>query len=335
MTNLQWCIKTESLPIITLNIGKYTSIYNEYETIEEDLLNVINQYFKKRNSNKSHVTIAEMLNQEEISPLSYESIIIDNRAIDNEFLLSSNSIINKKLQRDFYENIESSSYIESINVLFEDLLNLINKTELPLKIKAFDIKQFIKLLSFEYSLNEDYSKLIVRIEQILPLLVEELNKQYGGKLLLIYLYPEANLSPKEQIRLKELIISLGIDIIVLTGSLHFLAEDWKYNNYIRCDNQKISSELVDNLLWNAPLNFERSEIEQSLNQFILAYQDKIEIKPIISNYQIAQIMLFSSIDLYVGVSYMQHCNHEFILNIDETKLPLSMAKYLEQFVKEN
>lgn len=47
MTNLQWCIKTESLPTITLNIGKYTSIYNEYETIEEDLLNVINQYFKR------------------------------------------------------------------------------------------------------------------------------------------------------------------------------------------------------------------------------------------------------------------------------------------------
>lgn len=323
------------LPKISLNIGQYTAIYNEYETIEEDILNTIDGYFKKRNSNKKEVSIIDTLHNEEVSNLLYESIIISNQFIENEHLLSSTSIMNKNLQRNFAENIEGSGYLQSINVLLEDLLELINNNNLPLKMKNFDIKQFIKLLSFEYHLKEDYTKLIVRIEQILPLLIEELNKQNASELLLIYLYPEANLSPKEQIRLKSLLIKLDITTIVLTGSMHFLSSKWQCNNYIRNDKQKLTNDFIERLEWYAPLNFHREDIEQSLNQFILNYHDNLEIKPTISNYKITQIMLFNPIDLYVGISYLQHCNHEYQIDINEETIPDTMSKYLKQFKKDN
>ncbi|EFU83469.1 hypothetical protein [Staphylococcus lugdunensis] len=333
MTNLVWQIKYESLPNIELNIGKYTAIYNEYETIEEDLLTIVDGYFKRRNSNSKEVSIIDTLNQELVSHHLFESVIIDNNLIENEHLLGASSILNKKIQRDFVNNLESNGYLQSINSLLEDLLELLNYTDLPLRTKQFDIKQFVKMLKFEYDLKDDYTRLIVRIEQVLPLVIEELKKQHNNQLLLIYLYPEANLSPKEQIRLKQLLISLDVNIIVLTGSMHFLAQQWKNNNYIRYDKQKLTSNFIDRLVWDAPLNFEQLEIENSLNQFTLTYQDKIEVHPTISNYQIAPIMLFNAIDLYVGINYMQHCQHQFNFDIDETLLPKTMFKYFSSYLK--
>ncbi|MCJ1656834.1 hypothetical protein MT341_09585 [Staphylococcus sp. NRL 18/288] len=265
-----------------------------------------------------------------MSNLEYESIIIDNNKIEEEHALSSSSILNKKIQRDYSNNIESSGYMNSMNILLTDLLELINHNNLPLKTKSFDIKQFIKLLDFEFELKKDYSKLITRIENILPLIVDELNIQFNNKLLLIYLYPEANLSPNEQIKLKSLLESLKIKIIVLTGSLHFMSGEWSFNNYIRNAEQKLTSEFIDKLVWHAPLNYQKKEIEESLNRFILTYHDKIEIVPTISNYQIAQIMLFNSIDLYVGISYLQHCNHKFKLNLKDELLSKSIKKYIDQ-----
>ncbi|WP_317964142.1 hypothetical protein [Staphylococcus sp. NWU MK-S] len=328
MEHIIWQIKSEAVPTINLNIGQYTAIYNEFETIEEDILELIDQYFKKRNSNKNEVSIIECSNHELISNLEYESFIIDNNKIELEHSLGSTSILNKKLHRDFANHIESSGYLNSINQLLNDLLEMINYNELPLKIKSLDIKYFIKLLSFEYELKKDYTKLVNRIEQVLPLIVDELNRLYNNLLLLIYLYPEANLSPKEQIKLKKLLLTLDTNIIVLTGSLHFLSEEWKYNNYIRDGKQKNTSEFLEELEWNAPLDFDKKDLEESLNRFILTYQDKLELYPIISNYQIAQIMLFNAIDIYVGISYMQHCNHKFKLKIKSELLPKSINKYL-------
>ncbi|SUM44772.1 Uncharacterised protein [Staphylococcus petrasii] len=330
MEHIIWQIKSELVPKVNLNIGNYTAIYNEHETIEEDLLDIINQYFKKRNSNKNEVSIIDILNQEPVSNLEYESIIIDNNKIEEEHALSSSSILNKKILRDYSNNIESSGYINSMNILLSDLLEIINHNNLPLKTKPFDIKQFIKLLKFEFELKKDYSKLITRIENILPLIVEELNIQFSNNLLLIYLYPEANLSPNEQIKLKSLLESLGIKIIVLTGSLHFMSKEWNFNNYIRNEEQKINNAFIDKLLWHAPLNYQRKELEESLNRFILTYHDKIEVEPTISNYQISQIMLFNSIDLYVGISYLLHCNHKFKLNLKDELLSESIKKYIEQ-----
>ena len=174
MTNLVWQIKSESLPNIELNIGKYTAIYNEYETIEEDLLTIVDGYFKRRNSNSKEVSIIDTLNQELVSHHLFESVIIDNNLIENEHILGAASILNKKIQRDFVNNLESNGYLQSINSLLEDLLELLNYTDLPLRTKQFDIKQFVKMLKFEYDLKDDYTRLIVRIEQVLPLVIEEL-----------------------------------------------------------------------------------------------------------------------------------------------------------------
>ena len=65
----------------------------------------------------------------------------------------------------------------------------------------------------------------------------------------------------------------------------------------------------------------------------MTYQDKIEVHPTISNYQIAPIMLFNAIDLYVGINYMQHCQHQFNFDIDETLLPKTMFKYFSSYLK--
>src|SRR5699024_12618621 len=86
---------------------------------------------------------------------------------------------------------------------------------ISLTIKSFDLKLFIKLLSFKYDYSEDYARLITRLEQVVPLVVDEMDYQAKEKAFVIYLYPEAGLSIKEQIRFRKILNNLPVPIIVL------------------------------------------------------------------------------------------------------------------------
>ncbi|UEX90212.1 hypothetical protein [Staphylococcus ratti] len=330
MNELTWEIKCEEIEKVTLNIGHYTSIYNEYDTKEEDILQVIHNYFQKRNSNKNEVVIFDTQNQENVSHSTYQCWSLNHEIVEKEHSLATTAILTKKILRKLGNHHEIESYFNSINALNEDVLTLI-QTELPLCIKRFDFKAFLKLLEFQYESCEDYDRLIVRLEKLLPLLVEEMNALSHQRTLLIYHYPEANLSPKEQQRFRACLERLDIPIIVLTGSVHFLSSHLGTNNYLRNGRQMLTLEFLKQLVWDAPLNFEESQIKQSLSAFIQLYQEKMELNPVITNYKLGDIMLFEPIDLYVGIKYMKHVNQTFRLEINYDALSPPMQKYISNF----
>lgn len=323
-----WQIKSDTIDTIEINVNHYTAIYNEYETKEEEILEIINNYFQKRNSNKNEVTIFDTVNEEVVSNHLYQSFMLSHETIEKEHSLASSTIMAKKLNRLLIENVEVDSYLNSINELLSDLLAMVH-CDLPIVTKMFDHKSFIKQLEFKYHTLEDYSRLIVRLEQLLPLLVEELNRQTQNKTLLIYSYPEANLSPKEQIRFRNILKDLSADIIVLTNSAHFMSEDTKAMNYIRNGKQMLNYSFLKDLEWEAPLDYKSVDIKKSLEQFIKHYQDKVEINPTISNYKIADIMLFEPIDIYVAIKYLKYINQRFELDLCFSNLPTAVSQYIK------
>lgn len=195
-------INIDMVPKVILNTSVYTSIYNEDSTHEEYILDMLKNYFQSRNSNKDIVTITDISDHERVSHNRFRGFLLDHSTIENEHQLSSSSILTKKIVREMQSDLEIDGYINSINVLLDDLRDNLKGT-LPLSIKSFDLKQFIKLLSFKYDYSEDYARLITRLEQVVPLVVDEMNYQVKEKAFVIYLYPEAGLSIKEQIRFRK------------------------------------------------------------------------------------------------------------------------------------
>lgn len=322
-----WEIKSEHIDKIKINVGEYTSFYNENETNEEDILGLVNGYFQKRGSNKNEVTIFDVENQEVVGAHTYQSFIINHEMIEKEHALGTSSMLYKCIVRNMKENVEVDGYLNSVNVLLEDVLGMVRK-DLPLKLKPLDYKSFVKQLHFEYDMYEDYDKLITRLEQVMPILVEELNNQTHNQTLLIYYYPESNLSPSEQLRFKKFLQNLPVTLIVLTSSERFVATDIESMNYIKATRQCLTSELIHDLAWQAPLDYDHQEIKQSLERFILHYQNKFECSPVISNYKVADIILFEPIDLYVAVTYLKRTQHAFMVDLDDDKLPHAIKSYI-------
>lgn len=315
---------------VQINVGEYTSFIDDHEEQEEELLDNIHQYFQKR-SNKT-ITILDKLTGEIVDSNEYRSFIINHYDVDNEHQLGSSGLLNKKLQRDLLNNMETDGYLNSINVLMEDFLELLEK-DMPLKVKRYDHKQFIKQLSFEFDYTIDYSRLINRLIEIIPLLVDEMNTQSINKTLLIYLYPESNLSPKEQLMLNELLRSLNIRLFVLTDSSIFFSKDLDHLNYLRDGKQVINNKLITELHWNSPLDYQIEELKVALRKIMENYSSKFELDPVISNYRLADIVLFEPIDLYVCCSSLKYFGHKFKLDINKSEIPDSISKYIDDLMK--
>lgn len=310
---------------VALNIGNYTCIIDDHDEHEEELLANINSYFQKRTN--TSITIKDNLNSEIVSYKDYTSFLIDHNAIDEEHKLSANGLLNKKLQRDLLNSIETDGYINSINILMEDFLKLLEK-DMPLKVKRFDHKQFIKQLTFEYDYSVDYSRLINRLFEILPLLIDEMNTQSNNRTLLIYLYPESNLSPKEQTQLNNLLRDLDVAILVLTDSPIFFSDTLETMNYLRFGKQVITSELISDMYWDSPLDYNRESIKWSLKKILENYSNKFELEPTISNHDISEIILFNALDIYVCCYFLKRCKLPFKLNLSADILPPSLNEYL-------
>lgn len=315
---------------VLLNIGSYTSIIDDHDEHEEELLSNINSYFQKR-TNKD-ITIKNHLTGEIIDCKEYVSFMIDHTTVDDEHRLAATVLLNKKLQRDLLNKLETEGYLSSINVLMEDFLHILEK-DMPLKVKRFDHKQFIKQLTFEYDYSVDYSRLINRLFEIIPLLVDEMNVQSNNRTLLMYLYPESNLSPKEQIQLSSLLRSLNVTVLVLTDSPIFLSDSLDTINYMRFGTQVITSKLISDIYWESPLDYNREELKKSLEMILEKYSNKFELTPTISNYDVSDIILFNAIDIYVCCYFLKICKQPFELNLLMENLPVSLNKYLENFMK--
>ncbi|MFS8253911.1 hypothetical protein ACHK7U_09275 [Staphylococcus hominis] len=320
-------ISIDTIPKVILNTSTYTSIYNEDSTHEEYILNKLNNYFQPRNSNKDTVTITNLTDYERVSHNRFRGFLLNHSTIENEHQLSATSMMTKKIIREMQSDMEIEGYINSINVLLDDLRDNLKGT-LPLSIKSFDLKQIIKLLSFKYDYSEDYARLITRLEQVVPIVVDEMNYQANEKAFIIYLYPEAGLSIKEQIRFRKILNDLSIPVIVLTESSCFLSKNFRGLNYFINNVQMITETFLEDSYWNAPINVEKEQIEERFEYLFVKYCSVLEIKPIISNYVLADIIVFNDIDLYVIVSFLKHCNLEYQLDIDKTKISLALSTYL-------
>ncbi|ARJ51068.1 hypothetical protein [Staphylococcus lutrae] len=331
MEKIVWELKSEGLHSIELNIENYTSIYNEFDTREEDILQTIYGYFQKRASNKAYVTIIDKADGEVIPSQRYQCWLVNHEFIEKEFELAQTSLLNKKIVRQLKENYEIESYLHTMNVLLEDLVQFVDHG-LPIKPKPFDYKAFSKHLQFKFDDHVDYYRLINRLERMLPLIVEEMEQISNHRTLLIYTYPEANLSPKEQIQFRKCLESLNIPVITLTGSAHFLSRNLMGMNYIRRDRQLINMRWLNQLVWDAPMNYEMDEIMVSLKRFIHLYQDKLEMTPLISNHRLADIMLFDPIDIYVGFSFMRYAEQAFTTDMDWGVLPEPVSRYMQHLL---
>lgn len=320
-------INIDAIPKVMLNTSVYTSIYNEDSTHEEYILDTLKDYFQPRNSNKDTVTITNVTDYERVSHNRFRGFLLNHSAIEDEHQLSARSMMTKKIIREMQSDMEIEGYINSINVLLDDLRHNLKGT-LPLSIKSFDLKQFIKLLSFKYDYSEDYARLINRLEQVVPLVVEEMVYQAKEKAFVIYLYPEAGLSIKEQMRFRKILNDLPVPVIVLTESPCFLSESFKGLNYFIDNVQMITKSFFEDSYWNAPINVEKEQIEERFEYLFVKYCSVLEIKPIISNYLLADIIVFNDIDLYIIVSFLKHCNLEYQLDIDKSKISLALSTYL-------
>src|SRR5699024_4623384 len=213
-----WEVRNAEKNTVSLNIGKYTSIIDDHHEHEEEMLHDLNLYFQKRAS--KDITIKENVTGEIVDSKEFTAFVVDHISIDAEHQLAASGLLNKKLQRDLLNNLETEGYLNSINILMDDFLNLLEK-DMPLTVKRFDHKQFLKQLTFEYDFTIDYSRLINRLTGVLPLLIDEMNKQSNNNTLLIYMYPESRLSPREQVEFSKLLKSLNVTVIVLTDSTIF------------------------------------------------------------------------------------------------------------------
>lgn len=90
----------------------------------------------------------------------------------------------------------------------------------------------------------------------------------------------------------------------------------------------ITETFLEDSYWNAPINVEKEQIEERFEYLFVKYCSVLEIKPIISNYMLADIIVFNDVDLYVIVSFLKHCNLEYQLDIDKTKISLALSTYL-------
>lgn len=325
-----WEVRNTEKDAVTFNIGKYTSIIDDHHEHEEEILYDINSYFQKR-SNKD-ITVIEKMTGEVVDSKEFTAFIVDHNSIDGEHQLAASGLLNKKLQRDLLNNLETDGYLNSINILMEDFLNLLEK-DMPLKVKRFDHRQFIKQLTFEYDFTIDYSRLINRLLEIIPLLIDEMNKQSNNNTMLIYLYPESKLSPREQMDLSRLLKSLHVNMVVLTDSSTFFSDDTDTINYMRFGEQIITPQLISDMYWDSPLNFTREDIKTSLHKLINNYSSKFELVPTISNYKVSDIILFDSIDIYVCCYFLKRCHHNFNLDIAFDQVPKSLNEYLGIFMK--
>ena len=135
-------INIDAIPIVILNTSVYTSIYNEDLTHEEYILDTLKNYFQPRNSNKDTVTITNLTDFERVSHNQFRGFLLDHSTIENEHQLSATSMMTKKIMREMQNDLEIDGYINSINVLLDDLRDNLKGT-LPLSIKSFDLKQFM------------------------------------------------------------------------------------------------------------------------------------------------------------------------------------------------
>src|SRR5699024_3082830 len=248
---------------------------------------------------------------------SFTAFELSGELLNEEMKLGAKSLLKAKLKHDFLNHIETDGYILTINTLAHDLLDSVVE-QLPVKMKDMTIDTLLKLFEIDFDLMDEENDILSRNKMIIDFIISYLSSKYNHALILFFSFPELYLSPKEQILMKEYLVELSekAHIFVITNSKNFVTNDIVGNNYFSYDEQLLTDDFFDDLEWESPLPYTKTELIQSTQNIIKSHVDAFELKPSISNYKQADIISFNSIDLYVLVFILNKLGFDYELDVD-------------------
>lgn len=316
-----------------LNLASYSSLFVNYSTNEDNLLRPVIEFFQPRSKVKDVVTIRDYRNDlEEIIHHAFTAFELSNDKLREEFSLGTKSFLKSHLNSKLSNHIETDGYILTINTLANDLLGIIND-DLPIRLKDFTIESFIKLLEIDFSLLEgerQSNRLLHQKTLIVQTIKKHIKMNYKNALILFFMFPELNLSPKEQLIMKELLIDLSNDVhlFVVTNSKHFISDEIDGMNYFSYGRQLFTDELINDLEWESPLPYSREELLTSLTNVIKNNIDMFELIPTISNYNQSEIVIFKAIDLYVLIFILNQLKLKYQLDLIPKNIDRPVFEYV-------
>ncbi|SDC31037.1 hypothetical protein SAMN05421734_106109 [Pelagirhabdus alkalitolerans] len=334
----QWHIREEQLQY-DLNINGYSSIYTNSTTDEYSLLDNLLQYFQPRSKLKDNLKVYDIDEEyEELSTKHYQIIHLSNEQVIEELKLGSKALLKSKIKNELKQDVEAEGYLNTINSLLDDLVERV-PLDLPLRTNPFNFDSLMKLISINMEDETDETSCNIVLRQnnkILPILTDHIKETVSTPTIIYFTYPENYLSPGEQKEMRELLnhLSADVPIIVLTKSKLFLSSQYRGLNYFSRNQQLFNQQLINDMEWEAPTIYEQDELIESLVKIVHKYIDLIEIYPLVSNYQDADIHLFKSIDLYVFSFIMYKLKLRFTFELQEQEIEAPVYKYI-MFIYEN
>lgn len=316
-----------------LNLASYSSLFVTESTNEDNLLRPVMEFFQPRSKVKDVVTVRDYVNDlEEITHHAFTAFELSNNKLREETLLGSKSLLKSHLKSEFSNHLETDGYILTINTLANDLLSAVND-DLPVKLKSFTIDSFIKLLEVDFSIVESDNKtnrLLSQNKLIVQTIKKHLKMNYKNSLILFFMFPELNLSPKEQLTMKEFLLDLSNDVnlFVVTNSKHFISDELAGMNYFSYGRQLFTDEMINDLEWESPLPYSKEELLVSLSNVIKNHIDMFELIPTISNYIQSEIVIFKAIDLYVLIFILNKLKFKYQLDLNPEIIDRPVFEYV-------
>ncbi|MFL2116181.1 hypothetical protein ACEN4P_00960 [Marinilactibacillus psychrotolerans] len=326
----KWLVRTNSKEY-EVNLSNYSSLFVNYTSDENSLINPIVEFFQPRSKVKDDYTILDYNSEfDEISTKKYISYKLSNDIIIDEMKLGAKSILAGQIKKNLLNDAEADGYINTINVLLEDLVTSSN-SEIPIRAKSFTHQSIIKLLEMDidFGIVGETNSVLYQNKQLLPILKDYI-LGVPTPPIVFFFYPENYLSPREQLTMKEMLnqFSEQIPIFVLTKTKIFLSGKCSGMNYFVNGKQLFTEEFIEALEWNSPIEFNSKELMNSVMHVLRKSIDQWELHPVLSNYQSADLVLFEPIDIYVFVELMRKAGFSFELRLDEEKLPKPVYQYV-------
>lgn len=326
----QWLVRTEEKEY-SINLTRYSSLFVNYTSDENALIQPVVDFFQPRSKVKDEYTILDRMNDyEELSTKKFIAYILSNDIIINEMKLGAKSMLAGQIKKNLLNDAEADGYINTINVLLEDLVTSSN-SEIPVRAKSFTHQSIIKLLELDMDLTrgEETNSVLHQNKQLIPIMKDYI-LSVPTPPILFFFYPENYLSPKEQVEMRQLLdqLSTYIPLFILTKTKIFLSEEYAGLNYFVNEQQLFTQELLEELEWNSPIEFSIEELEKSVLHVAKKSMAYWELHPILSNYRSADLVLFEAIDIYVFVELMKKTGFVFEVDLDQDKIPDPVYHYV-------
>ncbi|WP_411954626.1 hypothetical protein ACKXGF_01900 [Alkalibacillus sp. S2W] len=317
-----------------VNIGSYSSLFVNYTTSESHLIDSVVNYFQPKSKVKEAVTVKDKQNDfADVESQYMQAFQLSNEMVLEEAKIGSKSLLKQQMKHSLLNHVETDGYIQTINTLMEDLAEQA-LPEHPVVLKHFSVDAYLKMIEFNTGLVDQYyeetNDFLTQAKVLLPIIKQYLKKSVSGKKIIFYLYPELYLSPYEQREMKELLkqISKDIPVFVVTKSTLFLTDQINYQNYYIEDQQLFTDELLEELEWHSPLDYDETQLKKHVESVVNKHINVFELNPLISNYRNADIIVFDSISLYIVVFLFMKMDFPFRLDLKEENVDLPVYKYV-------